>query len=335
MLVVLAVSGIPYLQFADRDTAVFTNPVAPDGHDPWVILHAGTYYYCYSHQNKIWVNRSDDPTQAVQFTGRVVWQPEKGKPYSHQLWAPELHRINNQWYIYVAASDGRNEHHRMYVLQGDRPDGDFKLAGRIASPSDRWAIDGTVLNLNSRLYFIWSGWEADVNDAQHLYISEMQSPVKLQGQRVRISSPEFAWETRNGRPRKDGTQMPLVNEGPEVLQRSGRTFLVYSASGSWTDFYCLGMLSLVGDDPMDPAAWIKNTEPVFSSTEDVVAPGHASFTTSPDGTQHWIVYHAAKYRGAGWNRQTHMQPFNWRMDGSPDFGQPVSPGELLHKPAIP
>jgi len=280
------------------------------------------------------VNQSTDLTKAVQFEGKVVWQPDDGMPWSHQLWAPELHQVNGKWYIYVAASDGGNEHHRMYVLHSDKPDGPFELAGKLTTPFDRWAIDGTILKLDNRLYFIWSGWEADVNDAQHLYISEMASPIQLKGPFVRISSPEHAWETRNGRPRRDGTEMPLINEGPQVLQRNGKTFIVYSASGSWTDHYCLGMLSLAGDNPLDPDAWVKSDRPVFASTEDVIAPGHASFTTSLDGKQDWIVYHAAKHRGAGWNRQTHMQSYTWKPDGFPDFGRPVSPGIKLQKPGI-
>ncbi|MCB1120492.1 MAG: glycoside hydrolase family 43 protein, partial [Verrucomicrobiae bacterium] len=206
--------------YAKNDT--FTNPVAPVGHDPWVIRHDGVYFYCYSEQNKLWVNRSADLTRAVQFEGKAVWTPPRGKPYSNQLWAPELHFLDRAWFIYVAASNGQNENHRMYVLRSETPDGLFEMMGKMVTPEDKWAIDGTVLETGGRRYFIWSGWEGDVNDAQHLYIAEMDSPTSLRGERVKISSPEYDWERRRGNgPRSD--TMPYINEGPEVLQHAGDT----------------------------------------------------------------------------------------------------------------
>jgi GH43 family beta-xylosidase len=226
----------------------------------------------------------------------------------------------------VAADDGDNANHRMYVLEGttQNPQDPFTFKGRIAAPTDRWAIDGTVLQMpDDRLYFLWSGWEGTENIAQHLYIAPMQDPLTINGDRVRISSPEFPWEQHGH---------PLVNEGPQVLWNNDRLFIIYSASGSWGDDYCLGQLTWTGGDPLDQASWQKHPEPVFRRNDDVFGPGHASFVKSPDGREDWIVYHAAKYRGAGWNRDVRMQPFQWREDGSPHFGIPVSPGVPLPIP---
>jgi GH43 family beta-xylosidase len=92
------------------------------------------------------------------------------------------------------------------------------------------------------------------------------------------------------------------------------------------------MLTLHGD-PADAKAWVKSAQPVFASTADVFGPGHASFTTSPDGTQPWIVYHSARFSGAGWDRVIDAQPFRWRADGSPDFGRPVPPEKPIRVPS--
>lgn len=310
----------------------FSNPVAPIGHDPWVIQHEGVYYYCYSDQNKLWVNSSADLTQAVQFEGSAVWTPQEGTPYSKQLWAPELFFLDGAWFLYVAASNGENENHRMYVLRSESPDGPFEMMGKMATPEDKWAIDGTVLEAGGQRYFIWSGWEGDENVAQHLYIAEMDSPVSLKGERAKIASPEHEWERRRGKGPKSHT-MPFINEGPQVLQRDGNTFLIYSASGSWSDDYCLGMLKLTGSDPMKASSWTKNPEPVFASAGEVYAPGHASFTKSPDGQEDWIVYHTAQYRGAAWKRETRMQPFQWTETGEPEFGTPLPSDTILPKPS--
>lgn len=262
----------------------------------------------------------------MQFTGKRVWSPPPGKPYSRELWAPELHKIGEKWYIYVAANDGDNRNHRMYVLESATADpmGKYIFKGKVTSPSDKWAIDGTVLQWRSKLYFIWSGWKGDRNARQDLYIAPMSDPLSISGKRVLISKPEYKWE-KIGR--------PLVNEGPQVLMSETDVFIIYSASGSWTDHYNLGQLRLTGSDPLDPEAWTKKDTAVFFSTSTVFSPGHASFTKSPDGQEDWIIYHTAKHRGARWNRDVCMKRFTWDAKGSPVFGQPSPKGVPIDAPA--
>lgn len=72
----------------------------------------------------------------------VVWRPEQGTAYSQELWAPELHYIDGAWYIYVAADDGNNANHRMYVLKstsGD-PTKAFEFVGKISDSTDKWLL---------------------------------------------------------------------------------------------------------------------------------------------------------------------------------------------------
>jgi GH43 family beta-xylosidase len=309
------------------DVPQITNPVAPSGADPWVIRDGDQYYLCQSRRGSIWVNQCTRLQDIGQDHWKRVWTPPANTAYSKELWAPELHRINGTWYIYVAADDGHNENHRMIVLEGttDNAQDPFQFKGKIAAPTDRWAIDGTVLQMpGSQLYFIWSGWEGFDNVAQHLYIAPMNDPWTISGERVRISSPELDWELN---------VRPLINEGPQILWHKDKLFIIYSASGSWTDDYCLGQLTWTGGDPLDPTSWIKKPAAVFSRTNDVFGPGHCSFVKSPDNTEDWIVYHSAKSSGAGWNRQINMQRFTWHADGSPDFGRPVSPGVPMAEPS--
>ncbi len=313
--------------FAFANSNTFTNPVAANGADPWVIQHEGSYFYCRSRGNGIWVAKSDRLVDIGRAQAVRVWTPEPNKPWSRELWAPELHYLRGKWYIYVAADDGDNANHRMYVLEGtsQNPQDPFVLRGQLAATTDRWAIDGTVLEMpDGRLYFIWSGWEGTNNVAQDLYIAPMSDPLTVSGERVRISRPEYDWEKR-GR--------PLVNEGPQVLWNGTNLFVIYSASGSWADDYCLGQLRWTGGDVMKPSSWIKTATPVFAGTDKVVSPGHASFVKSRDGMEDWIVYHTAKFRGAGWNRQVQMQKFTWKPDGSPDFSAPVATGVPLRLPS--
>lgn len=306
----------------------FENPVASRGADPWVIREGDHYYYCFAGRGAVWVASSKSLVDVFTAKPVEVWRPERGKPWSHGIWAPELHRLDGAWYIYVAADDGENANHRMQVLKRTDDDacGPFEHVKPLALPDDRWAIDGTALQHAGKLYHIWSGWAGTDNVRQDLYICRMKDPMTPEGPRVLISKPELEWELRGGSPK--------INEGPTALLNGDDTFVAYSASGSWSDHYCLGLLKLVGEDPMDPQAWRKMQDPWFEGSRKVVSPGHASFTVSPDGREHWIVYHVAKHKGAGWNRQIHIQPFEFnRRNGVPEIKNPVRAGEKLDRPS--
>jgi GH43 family beta-xylosidase len=305
----------------------FTNPIANSGADPWVIRHGDDYFLVQSRRGQVVVVRAASPVDLGTNPAVTVWTPPSGQPYSKELWAPELHYLQDKWYIYVAADDGNNDHHRIYVLEGSsqNPQDPFLFRGELKLPDDRWAIDGSAFTMSNRLFFIWSGWVGTSNVDQRIYIAELQDPLTPKGGRVCISVPELDWEKRDG--------PPSINEGPEALSHDGHLFIIYSASGSWADNYCLGQLTFTGGDPLRAESWVKKSVPVFSRAKDVFGPGHCCFVKSPDGTEDWIIYHAAKYSGAGWNRNLRAQKFTWAPDGSPDFGTPVSTSLPLPRPA--
>ncbi len=294
--------------------ADFKNPIADRAADPYVTQLEGRYYYCYAVGGGVAVKAMDRITD-IEKDGVTVWKAPEGTPYSKEIWAPELHFIDGAWYIYLAADDGDNVNHRMYVLKREdkNPVGPFTFVGKITDPTDKWAIDGTVMQLGGELYFLWSGWEGDTNVSQNIYIAHMSDPWTIDGERVRLSHPMYDWEQK-GRPH--------VNEGPAVLQHDGKTFIVYSASGSWTDDYCLGMLTLVGEDPLSPSSWKKSSTPVFRKNGTAYGPGHCSFTEAIDGSV-MMFYHANLTSGTGWSgRSGWIQPIQWDEDGIPVFGAP-------------
>lgn len=304
------------------DGTTFSNPIADLGNDPYVIAHEDGYLFVEARSNgELWVTTSDphNLTDALWSGQRTkVWQPPAVGANCRDVWAPELHPIGDRWYLYYAATtcDGDNANHRMFVLEseGSDPLGPYIDRGQITDDTDRWAIDGTVLETGGQLYFVWSGWEGTQDGQQNLYAATMSDPVTISGPRVQISAPTEPWETR---------EMP-IQEGPQVLRHPEALHLVYSTSASWTDDYAYGLLTLTGDDVLDPASWSKSVEAVFSQTGSVRGPGHGSFVASPDGTEDWMVYHAT--RTVGWDRMVFAQRFTWLPDGTPDFGEPVAAG---------
>lgn len=152
--------------------------------------------------------------------------------------------------------------------------------------------------------------------------------------RLIISKPEQPWEkTPYGRTINDRLSS---NEGPQQLTNptTGQTFIIYSAARSDNRNYCLGLIELVGDDPMSASSWKKNNDGcVFAENDDekVYGVGHASFTKSPDGTEDWIVYHGMKDYLKGWTaRQIRAQKFTWdAVTGWPMFPKPgVGPYQI-------
>lgn len=306
----------------------FTNPLLPRGADPWVTQKDGTYYFTYTQGGKLVLYETKSLSELGAARQQDAWIPESGMPYSRNIWAPELHEINGKWYMYFAADDGNNANHRMYVVENSSPnpmEGQWELKGKVADESDEWAIDGTILDYNGQLYMLWSGGNAGA-PPQHIYIAKMSDPWTIEGEKIRIASPQHPWEM-HGNP---------INEGPQILiNPDGNVLVVYSASGFWVDNYCLGLLSLQEDgDPMNPEHWAKTTQPVFSMNAESGAygPGHNGFFKSADGSEDWIIYHARTSPGGG-SRNARMQQFTWNDDGTPNFGIPAKVGEPLKRPS--
>ena len=298
------------------------NPVYEVGNDPWVFRKGDDYYYCWS-EGGVKVRKISNLDDIKTNGGNVVWTPPAGTMYSHELWAPELHYLNGEWYIYVAADDGNNNNHRMYVLKGTSqdPTHPFKFVGQITDPTNKWAIDGTVMTYKGEMYFIWSGWEGDVNVSQNIYIAHMKDPTTIDSERVCISVPEKEWETI-------GT--PFVNEGPVAItnDETNTAIIVYSGSGSWTDDYCLASLTLTGDDPLDKDAWTKSAQPLMSKKAGAYGPGHCCFVEGYDG-ELYVTYHANVVSGSSWGgRSCRVQKVEW--DGTNlVIGDPATPSDTV------
>lgn len=314
----------------------FTNPITL-GADPFVVRHEGRYLRSFSDgKRKVGLSVSRDLTRPGPT--RVVFTAPDAGPASRAVWAPEIHLLDGRWHIYFAASDGPNRNHRAFVIRsaGEDPLGPYTLHGPLYTGDDpdmkaanRWAIDMTVLELDGGRYAIWSGWSEADDDKQFLYAARMKSPLEIAAPRRRIAgNDDHLWERTEETPTSRG-----LNEGPQVLRHGDRVFLTYSCGASWLPTYKLGLLELTGDDPLDPACWTKHPEPVFRSTAQTFGVGHASFTTSPDGAEHWIVFHAKRSRKPGWSRAIFAQPFRFDEKGWPVFGRPVAPGAALPLPS--
>ncbi|KIY66548.1 glycoside hydrolase family 43 protein [Cylindrobasidium torrendii FP15055 ss-10] len=304
-------------------TVAFTNPIkTKDGSDPFMVYHEGYYYLTTTTWSNIQITRATTVGGLKTATPKVVWTDSTASRCCN-MWAPEIHWIDNAWYIYYTAgvSANSNDQH-IHALKGSSNiiwDSTWSYASRITIPNrDVWSIDATVLIVGSSRYLVFSSFDGS---DQCLWIAKMNSATSV-GNAVLISRPTYSWETETA----------AVNEGPAAIYHGGRTWIVFSASACWGSGYALGSLELTGSDPLSASSWTKYNKAIFSSANG--CPGHNGFFLSPSGNQTHMVYHASSGVPAVCNgsRYTLVQQVGWHSDGSPNLGSPRALSDNVPEP---
>jgi GH43 family beta-xylosidase len=311
----------------------FTNPIKLRGPDPWLQYYNGNYYLATTTWNNTITMRRSSTLRGLAGAADTTIFTLTRPNGAGTMWAPEFHLLDGpsgkRWYLYYVA--GREPYdlgtQRIHVLEsaGTDPMGPYSFKADLLDPSadNTWELDPSIMQLNGKLYLMGTYY----NGSQPNFIRELQNPWTAAGTRHLLSNPTYGWETVGG----------AVNEGAEVLQRNGKTFIIFSASHCSTPDYKLGMLTYNGGDPLNASSWVKSSSPVFQRNDAnrVFGPGHNGFFKSPDGTEDWIVYHAndSASGGCDMNRSTRAQKFTWNADGTPNFGTPVANGVTLAAPS--
>lgn len=317
-----------WLLLASAATAAqsYNNPLVPQRADPWVHRHSDGHYYLVAtapEYDRIELRAARTINGLQDAQAKVIWRKRESGPMSEHIWAPELHYIDDAWYIYFAAGEAERPWHiRMYALRNTAADpmrGEWEEMGRIRTPVDSFSLDATSFSHKGKRYLLWAQYDAEGAIGSALLLAELETPTRIKEPVVTISEPEFEWETVGHK----------VNEGAAVLHRNGRLFVTYSASA--TDHnYATGLLWTDEDaDLLDPASWHKSPQPVFHTNEQLkrFGPGHNSFTVAEDGVTDLMIYHARDKRELDGNplsdpnRHTRVRVLHWDESGMPDFRQ--------------
>lgn len=316
----------------EEEMEPIVNPLIEQRADPWIYRHTdGFYYFTASvpEYDRIEVRRAETIQGLASAEPAVVWRKHDRGIMSKHIWAPEIHYIDEKWYIYFAAArEDAFFDHRMYVLETDAPnplEGTWVERGQIVTSWETFSLDATSFEHDDVRYLVWAQREPGIRGNSNLYIASMRNPWTLESEPVRLTIPEYEWEIQGF----------LVNEGAAAIVRNGRVFITYSASATNAN-YAMGMLTSPADSNLlDANSWTKSPEPVFVTNRQTgqYGPGHNSFTVSPDG-EDLLVYHARNYEDIVGdplydpNRHTRVQVLHWNEDGTPQFGVPVPDGPL-------
>lgn len=302
-----------------------------NGGDPFIVETEDGCYYTYTTGGGVDILKTET-FDKIEVTDKktVFWSGECGT--AGDIWAPEIHKIGDRWYIIASALFDKNivergtmpeakeytEHGDYYrygfILESNTEDifGDYTFKGIIA-PDGLNNIDGTYLQKDGKLYYLCSAY-VDVAH-QCLYICEMENPYTLKtdadgrNNAVKLSQPEFLWEKKGWK----------VNEGPAVLYHDEEIYIIYSASGFSSGGYCMGMLTYTGGDITDKSSWCKNPSRVsyHKPAQNIYHAGHCSFLYRENG-EIYMVYHATPTRDFNASpRLTYIKPVDFA------FGRPL------------
>ncbi len=310
----------------------YTNSIAAQRADPHIFKHTDGFYYFTATvpaYDRIVLRRATTLQGLASAAETTIWTRHTTGEMANHIWAPEIHYINNKWYIYFAAGSSSDQWRiRMYVLENANANplsGTWTERGRIVTSWDSFSLDATTFVHNGIRYLVWAQSEPGINTNSNLYIARMgANPWQITGSQVRISTPTLSWETIGFR----------VNEGAAVIIRNGRVFMTYSASATDAN-YCIGLLTASATaNLLSASSWTKTSTPVFQSNSRTSqwGPGHNSFTVSEDGQSDILVYHDRSYQNISGdplndpNRRTRIQKIYWNADGTPNLGIPVAEG---------
>lgn len=314
----------------------FDNPLAEQRADPHVWkAEDGTYYFTATvpEYDRIEIRKSKTINGIKAAPPVVVWRKHNKGVMGNHIWAPELHRINNKWYLYFAAGSAENKWKiRKYALSNSSADpttGTWQEEGEIVSKRNEFTLDATTFVHNNQRYMIWVDRASDKETNTGLYIAKMTSPTTLADEQVVISQPIYDWERKGHK----------VNEAPAVIIRNGKVFVTFSASATDAN-YSVGLLWADGRaNLVDAASWHKLPQPVFYTNDTLnrYGPGHNCFTVAEDGKTDIMLYHARDYREIKGeplydpNRHTRARVLRWSKNGLPDFAQNKSDNETAAK----
>ncbi len=225
----------------------------------------------------------------------TIWDEKNTNSAFRYVWAPEIHQINGEWYVFFTTSVSRSSVWgiRPRVICCNKGEKDpynpdcWEVEGHLMQALDdvsftAFSLDMTHFEANGTHYVAWA--QAVGHSSVLIASVEADKPWVTTSKYTLLTGPEYAWEWEGD----------WVNEGPAVIKNNGKVYLAYSAS-SVNDTYCVGMMSADENaDLLDANSWTKSRYPLLS-TEDLPVeqngPGHNSFTVDEFGNP-VIVYHA-------------------------------------------
>ena len=295
----------------------YTNPVTRDtgiSMRDHYIIKVGNRWFCTGTSNPVWTGHnpgvrllvSDDLINWKQHSWLIdASRLPAGCPYNGRFWAPEIHYIQNRYWLTVISGRVTEEDpkgmstHSIWLFVSDSVTGPYSLVNGPLTP--QYNNDATLFE--------------DSDGQTYLYCSGnglFQAKIDLPSGRITGNVQKFLDKREPGYP----DWMVGGIEGPYVIKREGTYFMFFS---SWTRGYEVGLLK--SSSPLGP--WeLVSREPIFGTRKKAYRPelaisggysdlefqdtedpycetGHNALFEGPDGklwtSCHYLMYEKRPY----------------------------------------
>ena len=288
----------------------YTNPITRDSilsMRDYMINKVGDKWYAVGTSNPVWTGPNPGVKLLVS-DDLINWKfhsyiidasklPEDC-PYNGRFWAPELHFIQNKWWLTINSGKvtkedpkGMNKH-SVWLFSADKINGPYKLVN--GPLTNQYNNDSTLFE--------------DDNGEIYLYCSGnglFQAKIDLKSGKLITPIEKFLDKKQPGYPE----WMIGGIEGPYVIKKEGTYFMFFS---TWTRGYEVGLLK--SKSPLGP--WeLVSQEPIFGTRKKGYRPelavsggyDHLQFTDTQDPYQE--TGHNALFIGPDGNLWTSCQYF--------------------------
>lgn len=257
-------------------------------------------------------------------------------PFAH--WAPEVARGNDgRFYLFYSASNlTSDDGHRLRVAVAESPQGPFADSGKLLVADVGFSIDAHPFrDPQSGKWFLYFAMDFtdDVPHGTGLAVVELRDDLLAPRGKVQpLLRASCSWQVyeRNRHYKGQVWESWHCIEGPFVIYREGRYFLLYSGGAWHTGDYGVGWA--IASSPLGPFVEQNSSggPPVLRADPPrVIGPGHASVTSGPDDATDFLVYHA--WDSARIARRMCIDPLRWTQRGPVCDGPSTTEREIAHK----
>ncbi|MCA1855656.1 glycoside hydrolase family 43 protein [Massilia oculi] len=316
----------------------YCNPVYPEiMADPFVLRHEGRYYA----YGTAPAGPGGGRFPVLVSNDLVDWHRAgyaMAAPGADEFWAPEVAHADGRFWLYYSRGDSQGHGHRLRVAVADHPAGPFSDCDTLLVPDQPFSIDAHPFRDHDGQWYLYYCVDFLELEDEHrigtgIVVDRMLAMDRLAGQPRTVARPHADWQLfKKGRAMYDAVYDWHTVEGASVLVHGGRYYCFYSG-GAWEQEN-YGVSWVVAEHPLGPFTRPEGSEHALlmrTRPGNVIGPGHNSFTTSPDGSQDWIVYHA--WDPAMTGRRMCIDRLTW--DGGrpstagPSFTRQPAPAGLL------
>ena len=245
-----------------------------------------------------------------------------GEPWATDYWAPEVAHVDGTFFMYYSVGTG-DRGHRLRVATATAPEGPFRDSGTVLTPGERFAIDPHPFRASDGAWYLF--YARDVLEGERvgttIAVDRLLDMTTLAGEARTLLRASGDWQIFRRRREMYGQVYDWHTlEGPFVLERDGRFYLLYSG-GAWEE-PSYGVSYAVADHPLGPYREPHEGPLILQTIPGrVLGPGHNSVVRGPDGSDR-IVYHAWDAERTA--RRMWIDRLRWGSDGPERSGPTVT-----------